>query len=251
MKRIKIGKLGVLVCVLSVNLCAALPPQDGVEVRGAAGYARHSYTSGGCGGPEYRSEADDLKAHARAQVHSKQDHWAVTVEGSVSRDEVRSVEKIAEGDGGEQTPASRVVGDKRWGYMAALRGGMHWRYGGLDVGPTLFSNGITAPGNAENDLSFFVSGDAWAGDPQTVYAWASVFEGPTSASFVSLASGIGHKGEHVRGTLGYTFFEQQVVGQVEFLLPIAQPLWVGVMAHGKGVDDVGGMMTVAVPLRLD
>lgn len=245
----KIGRASGVICALTINLCAAAPPAPGGEVRGAAGYGSYSYSSGGCGGPVYRNEAEDLKAHARATYRDPKQPWSVTLEGSVSHSEVKRVERVDEGEG-EPTPDALQIGKRRWGYMGAARGGLHWAYGGFEAGPTVFARSVTDPGAAENDPQLLVSAMAWAGVPRYVYAWGSLFEGPGSASFVPISLGLGHSGERFRGTLGVGLAQGLLTGQAEFLLPLEQPIWLGAMAHG-GEDNWGGMVMVSVPLMLE
>ncbi len=245
----QIGRASGVICALTINLCAAAPPKPGGEVRGAAGYGSYSYSSGGCGGPVYRNEAEDLKAHARATYRDPKQPWSVTLEGSVSHSEVARVERVDDGEG-EPTPDALQIGKRRWGYTGAARGGLHWAYGGFEAGPTVFARSVTDPGAAENEPQLFVSAMAWAGVPRHVYAWGSLFEGPGASSFIPISLGLGRSGERFRGTLGVGLAQGLLTGQAEFLLPLEQPIWLGAMAHG-GEDNWGGMVMVSVPITLE
>jgi hypothetical protein len=251
MLRIRFGKHGVLLCVLSINLCAAVPPRDGVEVRGSAGAASYSYTSGagGCYGPIYRNEADDMKAHARVGAYSERDHWSVVAEGSVSRSVVTSTSLIKSGETPED-PADIQAGRTRRAFTGVLRLGFHDRYAGAELGPGLYSSAITEPDGEKNETRVAFSGSIWAGDPELAYVWFSCFEGPSSASLMPISFGIGHASDWLRVTAGVAPLQLQLTGQVEFLLPFSQPIWVGGMVHGGSRDfpALGGMVTVAVPL---
>lgn len=254
-RRQHIGRWASAVCALTINLCAAAPPDDGLTVGGAAGYGQYSYSSGGCGAPVYRNEADDLRAHARAQVHSREDHWSVSLEGSYGQGEVTASELVDEGNA--MTPPDEdpeQIGATKRSYAAALRGGAHWRYGGAEVGPLVYGGNLFTGEQEGVDMNFLFSASAWVGVPEYVYAWSTFFSGPVSPTLAPIMLGLGHKGEvlRARASLGVGSSDStQLLGQLDVKLPLDQPLWLGVMAHSDTAAEHGVWLTIEVPIKID
>jgi hypothetical protein len=247
MKLTRTARVSLLLTALSAWLCASAPPERGGELRAGAGYGNYSYTSGGCGGPVYRNEANDLRAHARASYYA--DSGArVVVEGSANRSRVHATEKIEEGEPDVEPAVEDFhLGRVSFGWNAAARVGWHGNYFGAEAGVAVFSTSVTAPNNNEHEIALLPSATLWAGHPEYVYAWASFMEGPISPSFIPIAAGLGHTQKNFRARLGYNI-QDQVSLQADLALPLERPMWLGVLAHGKGADDWGAWLMLSVPL---
>lgn len=192
-----------------------------------------------------------MRAHARAQVHSRESRLAASLEGTYSRGEVTDSELIEE-DPLATHPAdeqSGSVGQTRHSYTVALRGGAHGAYVGVEMGPIWVAIVQGAAGHQGIPL---LSMNLWAGVPEIVYVWVDALSGPLMPGWSALSAGVGHKGEDVRLSLGLAAGEYtQLTGRVDIKLSTEQPVWLGIVANASNKASNGVMMMIEVPLKID
>lgn len=159
---------GVVLCALTVNLCAAGPISPGGTIKVGGGAGGDSYSrGGGFGSSEVVSlDHDVLRGAARASYRGKHD-FAAIVEGTISDADAlisrtpRSEDPLEETITEEQLVSSQaVVGvgwaveDPRFGEMFGVELGLGLDHGGQAGGAT-----------------YHVYTMLWLGVPSLVYGW--------------------------------------------------------------------------------
>ncbi len=210
---------------LALMMCAAAPPEEGVEVRAAAGYSAYEHQSGGCGTTRYRSRVSEPRGYGEVSYRSASG-LSVVAESSVSGELVRSTERVEDPDmmDDPNTPPPRAQEEGRASVTAhlAVRPGYHARYGGAELGPLLLWRGL----EGREGLTFAASARAWGGVPEVIYGWAQLASGPGSDGFVPLSFGVGHASPKLRLELGLGNLELNAIS-ASAQYHVADTLWLG------------------------
>ena len=207
---------------MAIMMCGAAPVEEGVTVEGGVGGAHITYPSGGCGTPSYTNRAGEVAFHSRASYRSTK-HFGVTGEVSASAYRTYNSELTATNDveDAAESDASELGRIEGTGFVA-VRPSLNFKYGGLELGPTLIlgrtlrlpdayrdlsdeeasAMGVSLADESNSDVIPFVSARGWVGRPEFVYGWLDVLAGPASRAQLPVAVGLGHAGHTWRGELG-------------------------------------------------
>ena len=246
---------------LTLSLCAATPPEQGLEVRGGAGAGTYEYTSGGCGTPAYTNRAREGSGYAQLSYRSAI-HLGATAEVSGSVNKTTSsmlTEADAMDANGDPYPTSDTdaLNNRGSTFMVALRPSAHFAYGGVEVGAALINQrrlSITDSPDEENDTlpSLAPSARAWAGYPEYAYAWVDFIAGPYTEAIPPFGLGVGHASQMWRGELGVRpGFDNNVLLSTEGSYRLAPAFWLGARVSSDFSTNVGGMVTFSTTLSLD
>ena len=186
----------VLLGVLSVG-----PPDEGVNVTGQGGGGRYQYRYSGCEHVDPHVYGANT-AQAYGALNVRQDHFAISVEGTVQPGRVTraSCEQPC------NDPAPDLGHDVQVS-MGAARAGGQWAYGGFELG---IAGGSHAPGGTERPFPAgpLPSASLWAGVPDAAFAWATLAAG---AGPPGIFLGIGHRDEDfgVAAGIGGDFIQHE------------------------------------------
>jgi hypothetical protein len=189
----------LLLVPLAAPLLAAAPPPDALETDIAIGGERVSVMEG--------TDPDDgetawLYRYVAATVHGHVRHRAesgLTWGGQIdlmpafvsSADTLQRIEADA-----AYTPARYERGEAAMHGIVAARVGWHRAHFGVEGGLALPGR----PGLWQSPVWVQPTGMVWAGDPDTIYAWARYLYGPTSLSTPTAGpmAGLGHSSDKLR-----------------------------------------------------
>lgn len=189
----------ILLAPLVAPLLAAAPPPQGLETDIAIGGERVSVLEGTA--PDdgetawiYRYVGAAAHAHVRHRAES-----GLTWGGQIDLMPafVSSADALQRIEADEAYTAARYTrGEAAIHGIASARIGWHGDFFGVEGGLALPAR----PGLWESPVWVQPTGMAWAGDPDTVYAWGRYLYGPTSLSTPSagVMGGLGHNSEKLR-----------------------------------------------------
>ena len=247
---------------VALMMCGAAPPEEGVQLDSGVGSAHYTYVSGGCGSPSYTNRVREARVYNQVSYRSAK-HIGVTGEATLSVGEVYS-STLRDSANESNPPASDTaeLGQINAAAIVAVRPSLHFKYGGLEIGPGVAAfqtirlpeayrglsveeadaMGLDADRLTLRELTLFPSGRFWAGYPKYAYAWLDLGAGPGSPAALPLGIGVGHASEKLRSELGIYGLDGA------FLLTGSRKLndkiWLGGRAHvAPGFDAVGGMLT--------
>lgn len=178
--------------------------REGTELRASGGLSRYSWSD--CGGRRFH--VPDKPVALKAS-HVTKEGALFVAEAGLSSGRVDAVTK----DGQDVSDASEhpALGDGFTTFGAALRLGWQFAYGGVEVGPLVFSSFHSRcdsePGETCNTTRIVPSAEAWVGYPDWGYAWINLFSGPPVLSIDgqrigTAALGIGRRSDTYRVELG-------------------------------------------------
>lgn len=180
------------VILLALGVVGAGPPREGLEIDASAGYGEYKFTTG-CGEAHYRYRVEEVPLHLG--VRARSGPWAGAAEVGQSRGRIASATLIPPDPTGGPPLKQRNL------TLAALRGGYHGRFGGLELGGGVFIDSK----EKEKQPSLVPSGTAWLGVEDIAYVWANFLAGSWTGQSIPVGLGIGHSGKlgHVEaGVLG-------------------------------------------------
>ena len=234
---------------LTLSLCAAAPPKEGLEVRGAAGAEVYEVYTGGCGTTRYANRITTGRAHGQVSYRSTSG-LSVTAEANVGVGKIVD-STIVQQDSSDTAPSPE--GKIAHLNSLAVRIGFHGKYGGLEAGVMpLFHNTLNE--FERSSLNVLPSARGWLGVPEIAYAWLDLFAGPSISSWPGMGVGLGHASERLRVEIGYS--PQALISQAAF--KIDGERWIGARLHimPRAMSDVdaftyGALVTFSTPIDLD
>jgi hypothetical protein len=246
---------------MALMMCGAAPPEEGVQLESGVGSAHYQYTSGGCVGPTYNNKVREARVYNQVSYRSSK-HIGVTGEATLSVGEVYSSTLRDSGD--ESNPPqtdNEELGHVRGAAIVAIRPSLHFKYGGLELGPGLDvyqtlrapeayrglsmeeaeQMGLDVERLSLREVGLFPSGRFWAGYPKYAYAWLDLGAGPGSPAALPIGIGVGHASEKLRAELGIYGLDGALL--LTGTRKLNDKIWLGGRAHvGPDFDAVGGML---------
>jgi hypothetical protein len=232
----------VITMMTSFLFCAVAPPEEGVEVRGGAGYSQYNYrTAGGCSGQQYIAEASDVRLHGQLRYRNP-DGLTAAADVNLFNTRITGLKSYPNGPEPSDT-TDDAVGRTFLSPQVAVRLGFHSNYFGIELGGGIGPlSEIGFYNNDELDLTDgfedyipIVSGNLWFGNPKYLYAWASVLSGHVVPGN-PLVVGLGIARERFRLSAGLSGVNSLEVVIVEGQYKAFDTLWLGAKLH-KGFDS--------------
>lgn len=165
---------------MSFLICASGPPEEGLEIRGGAGYSDYRYrTQGGCTGTSRTMRATDVRLSGEMSYRSKSG-LGVTGGVNLARTRIKSSRIIDDFNSPEDSVG---VGEMYLSPIVVVRPSAHLAYGGAEIGLGIGTkSALRLYGEGTGAESFqaifpLLGVRSWIGDPESVYAWGELLAG--------------------------------------------------------------------------